>query len=73
MAALFRAFSCPDPPEVAEHWFRSLAEARQIVGTWHLDYNQVRPHSALSYRMPAEFAVVWRAKHSGLSSQKRTS
>jgi putative transposase len=36
-----------------EHWFRSLAEARQIIGAWRADYNQRRPHSALGYRPPA--------------------
>ena len=28
-----------------EHWFRSLAEARDIVGAWRADYNQRRPHA----------------------------
>ncbi len=28
-----------------QHWFRSLADARQIVEEWRLDYNQARPHS----------------------------
>jgi putative transposase len=56
-----------------EHWFRSLAEARHIVGAWRMDYNQGRPHSALGYRTPAEFAAVWRAQHGGMSFQERTS
>jgi hypothetical protein len=30
-----------------EHWFLSLAHARQIVEAWRLDYSAVRPHSAL--------------------------
>jgi putative transposase len=56
-----------------EHWFRSLAEARQIIGAWRMDYNQGRPHSALGYRTPAEFAAVWRAQHGRMSFQERTS
>jgi putative transposase len=48
-----------------EHWFRSLAEAREIVGAWRAGYNQRRPHSALGYRIPAEFAAAWRARHAG--------
>lgn len=37
-----------------EHWFLSLADARQLVEAWRLDYNRARPHSALGYRTPAE-------------------
>jgi len=48
-----------------EHWFRSLAEAREIIGAWRADYNQRRPHSALGYQTPAEFAAAWRARHAG--------
>jgi putative transposase len=36
------------------HWFTSLADARQIIETWRLDYNQVRPHSSLGYHTPTE-------------------
>lgn len=39
-----------------EHWFGSLAEARQIISLWKEDYNHVRPHSSLNYQTPAEFA-----------------
>jgi putative transposase len=39
-----------------EHWFLGLADARQIVETWRQDYNQERPHSALGYQTPVEFA-----------------
>jgi len=48
-----------------EHWFRTLAEAREIVAAWRADYNQQRPHSALEYRTPAEFAAAWRSRHAG--------
>lgn len=40
-----------------EHWFRNLREVRQIVEDWRIDYNEVRPHSGLNYRTPAEFAA----------------
>ena len=43
-----------------EHWFRTLPEARAIVATWRTDYNERRPHSALAYQTPAEFAAQWR-------------
>ncbi len=36
-------------------WFRSRREARVVIENWRLHYNQVRPHSSLGYRTPAEF------------------
>ena len=39
-----------------EHWFLSLEEARQTIETWRIDYNTCRPHSALGYATPEEFA-----------------
>ena len=41
-----------------EHWFLSLGDARHIVEAWRQDYNRDRPHSALGYRTPEEFAQV---------------
>ena len=38
------------------HWFTSLRQARDIIEYWRRDYNQVRPHSALAYATPDEFA-----------------
>jgi putative transposase len=40
-----------------EHWFLTLDDARETIESWRLDYNQVRPHSALGYRTPEEFAT----------------
>jgi putative transposase len=37
-----------------QHWFASLAEARQIVEDWREDYNHVRPHRSLGQRTPME-------------------
>jgi len=34
-----------------EHWFASVAEAR-LIEAWRVDYNTVRPHSALQDRDP---------------------
>ncbi len=56
-----------------EHWFLSLADARQIVEAWRQDYNAERPHSALGYRTPEEFrragngAAIMRHEADGLS------
>jgi putative transposase len=40
-----------------EHWFESLAEAREVIAEWRLDYNQVRPHSSLGDMPPEEYAA----------------
>ncbi len=34
-------------------------EARQIIEAWRIEYNTERPHQALKYGTPAEFAVAW--------------
>lgn len=39
-----------------ENWFTDLADAREKIAAWQQDYNQARPHSALGYRTPEEFA-----------------
>ncbi len=41
-----------------EHLFGSLAEARQIIEAWRLDYNYARPHSSLGTLTPSEFAEL---------------
>ena len=38
-----------------EHWFFSLADARQIVEAWRMDYNRSRPHSSLGNLTPEEY------------------
>uniref|UniRef100_UPI00242FE269 integrase core domain-containing protein n=1 Tax=Pandoraea pnomenusa TaxID=93220 RepID=UPI00242FE269 len=44
-----------------EHWFTTLAQARVVIAAWRQDYNEARPHSALNYQSPAEFAAKQRA------------
>ncbi len=39
-----------------ENWFLSLADARDKIEQWRVDYNQHRPHSSLGDLTPAEFA-----------------
>jgi putative transposase len=46
-----------------EHVFSSLAEARRLIETWRIDYNEVRPHSSLGYQTPEEFALAWTERH----------
>ena len=43
--------------------FGSLAEARVILESWRMEYNECRPHSSLGYQTPGEFA-----RNSGLRS-----
>ena len=47
--------------------FSSLLEARVLVEDWRIEYNTVRPHSALGYLTPTEFAKAWTADHPALS------
>jgi putative transposase len=44
-----------------EHVFRNLAHARAVIAQWRNDYNERRPHSALDYLTPDEFAARCRA------------
>jgi putative transposase len=39
-----------------QHWWRSIAEAREAVDAYRQDFNEVRPHSALDNKTPSEFA-----------------
>jgi transposase InsO family protein len=38
--------------------FTSLTEAQVLVEQWRVEYNLERPHSALGYQTPAEFAAT---------------
>ncbi len=48
-----------------EHWFVDLSHARKEIEEWRCDYNQVRPHSALGYLTPTEFACRWQMANGG--------
>ena len=37
-------------------WFLSMADARQRINEWRIDYNQNRPHTSLNGLTPNEFA-----------------
>jgi putative transposase len=39
-------------------WFRNLFDARRQIERWREHYNHVRPHSALQFRTPNEFALA---------------
>jgi putative transposase len=42
-----------------QHWFASLEEARQIIEAWRIDYNEVRPHTALDNQTPVAYKTAW--------------
>jgi len=44
-----------------ENVFVSRAHARQLIETWRLDYNTVRPHSSLNYQTPAAYRASLRS------------
>lgn len=39
-----------------QQWFRTINEARSLIETWRIDYNEIRPHSSLNYQPPSVFA-----------------
>jgi putative transposase len=47
--------------------FNTLVEARVLVEDWRIEYNTVRPHSALGYLTPTDYAKAWTATHPALS------
>jgi len=50
--------------------FTSPLEARILAEDWRVEYNTLRPHSALGMMPPADFAASWRRSlqpHPGLS------
>jgi putative transposase len=49
-----------------ETLFGSLAQARAILESWRIDYNGVRPHSALANRTPDAF----RAQHFAVADSR---
>lgn len=42
-----------------QQWFYSLEEARKCLEDWRVDYNTIRPHTALGNQTPAAFAAAW--------------
>jgi putative transposase len=47
--------------------FSGLLEAQVLVEDWRIEYNTVRPHSALGYLTPTDYAKAWTTNHPTLS------
>jgi putative transposase len=47
--------------------FNTLLEARVLVEDWRIEYNTLRPHSALGYLTPTDYAKTWTTTHPALS------
>jgi putative transposase len=47
--------------------FTTLLEAKVLVEDWRIEYNTVRPHSALGYLTPTDYAKAWITTHPELS------
>jgi putative transposase len=47
--------------------FTSLLEARVLVEDWRIEYNTLRPHSALGYLTPTDYAKSSTTTHPALS------
>lgn len=45
-----------------QHWFVSLADARRLIEDWRVDYNTVRPHSALGNLTPQAYCAQQRSE-----------
>lgn len=48
-----------------EHWFTDIVDARRIIETRRVHYNEERPHSALDRIPPAMFAQAMQSLESG--------
>jgi putative transposase len=55
-----------------EHWFLTLTHAQTAIEAWRVEYNSERPHSALRYLTPAQFAATHAARLTAGSVQTKT-
>jgi putative transposase len=48
-----------------QHWFASVEEARAIIEAWRIDYNEVRPHTALDHQTPPPYRAAGSGHQAG--------
>lgn len=46
-------------------WFRTVLEARVVIGAWQRHYNEERPHGSLGYQTPQEYRQAYERHHGG--------
>jgi putative transposase len=53
------------------HWFTDLADAKEKIESWRVEYNRIRPHSSLGNTTPEAFAERFKTENPevGLSLQ----
>lgn len=57
-----------------QHWFLPLPDARSKIEDWRQMYNESRPHGALDWLTPAEFACqCWAAEECEVSKEPKNS
>jgi putative transposase len=42
-----------------QHWFETLAEAKEVIEAWRVEYNEERPHRSLQQRTPRAVLDGW--------------
>ena len=42
-----------------QHWFETLAEAREVIEAWRVEYNEERPHRSLRQQTPSAVFASW--------------
>ena len=40
--------------------FPTLQEAKILIENWRKEYNTIRPHNSLEYRVPASQTLAWK-------------
>lgn len=50
------------------HWFETIDEAQAKIEAWRVEYNESRPHQALSEMTPAAYALKCRPTEAGKES-----
>jgi putative transposase len=48
-----------------QYWFETLAEAREEIESWRVDYNERRPHTSLGWVPPQELNLAWQQARVG--------
>jgi Integrase core domain len=55
-----------------EHWFETMAQARNEIARWRVDFNALRPHSSCGRVAPARFASLHRQQAADAAQPRKT-